>query len=207
MSDGYVKSAKSRAAGLLAALVVVTACAAAAGAQQEVPVSVKHLKRAERETWRGVLAWPERCEKEFEAAYPERDDYSGLEFHRLGRSLRLVEVTCDGGGIQPASVFILYDEQHPRAARPLKLKGFETADEAGRPLPYSEVRALTKFVARTRELHLMSKADATGTCGLYVRYSFASGAPRVVEARRQDDCGGPHATPDVTRWPPVRLKD
>lgn len=205
MPDGYVKCAKSRVACVFAALVVVTACAAAWGAQ--VPVRVKNLKRAEREMWRGVLAWPDRCEKEFEAAYPERDDYSGLEFHRLGRSLRLVEVNCGGGGIQPGSVFILYDEHHPRAARPLKLKGFETADEAGRPLPYSEVRALTKFVARTRELHLLSKADAMGTCGLYVRYSFASGAPRVVEARRQDDCGGTGGTPDVTRWPLVRLKD
>ncbi|MET0622412.1 MAG: hypothetical protein ABW250_05480 [Pyrinomonadaceae bacterium] len=206
MSEDYVKCAKTCAAGVFAALVVVMACAAPSGAQQ-VPVHVKNLKRAEREVWRGQLAWPDRCEKEFEAAYPEREDYSGLEFHRLGRGLQLVEVTCDGGGIQPASVFILYDERFPRAARPLKLKGFETADESGNPLPYSEVRALTKFVARTRELHLMSKADAMGTCGLYVRYSFESGAPRVVEARRQDDCGGPRGTPDVTRWPLVRLKD
>ncbi len=203
MSDGYVKCAKSRVPGVFAALVVAAACAAASGAQ--APVSVKNLKRAEREVWRGVLAWPDRCEKKFEAAYPGRDDFSGLEFHRLGPRLHLVEVTCDGGGVQPASLFILYDERHPRAARPLKLRGFDTSNESGRALPYSEVRALAEFVAPARELHLMSKADATGTCGLYVRYSFASGAPRVVEARRQDDCGGPRATPDVTRWPLVRL--
>ena len=53
----------------------------------------------------------------------------------------------------------------------------------------------------------MSKADAMGTCGLYVRYRFEGGGPRVVEARRQTDCGGPHGTPDVGRWPRVRLEE
>ena len=52
----------------------------------------------------------------------------------------------------------------------------------------------------------MSKADAMGTCGLFVRYSFRGARPRVVEARREDDCGGPRATPDTSRWPRVRLK-
>ena len=210
MTDCHLKQARAWVPCVCAALVFVGLAAAcgAAKASQRVPRVKKDLKRVERAAWHGVLAWPDKCEEAFQAAYADDGDYSGLEFHSLGRrGLHLVEVTCDGGGIQPSSVFIVYDERYPRAARPLKLKGFESADEAGRPLPYSEVRALTKFVAGTRELHLMSKADAMGTCGLYVRYSFAQGAPRVVEARRQDDCGGPRSTPDVTRWPPVRLRD
>jgi hypothetical protein len=53
----------------------------------------------------------------------------------------------------------------------------------------------------------MSKADAMGTCGLFVRYSFRGARPRVVEARREEDCGGgARATPDTSRWPRVRLK-
>ena len=127
----------------------------------------------------------------------------GLDAARAGspewnRGRYLVEVTCDGGGIQPGTVFMLYDSGHPRGARTLKLKGFEGE---------TEVRALPKFLPRTRELLLMSKADAMGTCGLYVRYSFATGRPRVVEARRQDDCGSPDGTPDTSRWPRVRLKE
>lgn len=49
-------------------------------------------------------------------------------------------------------------------------------------------------------------ADAMGTCGLFVRDSFRGARPRVVEARREDDCGGPDSTPDTGRWPRVRLK-
>jgi hypothetical protein len=129
-----------------------------------------------------------------------------LEFHRLRRGLYLVEVVCDGGGVQQGAVFALHDARRPRRARLLKLRGFDSRDETGRPLPYSEVRALTEFVPRTRELILMSKADAMGTCGLYVRYSFAAGRPRVVEARRQNDCGGPARSSDVTRWPRTKLE-
>src|SRR5215211_1407387 len=153
--------------------ILLIACAATAAAQG-VPRVKKNLTRADRASWRAVLRWPEACEEAYEASYPEGETYGGLEFHRLGRGRYLVEVVCDGGGIQPSAVFMLYDG---RRARPLRLKGFEGE---------TEVRALTKFVAPTRELLLMSKADAMGTCGLFVRYSFAGGRPRVVEARRQD---------------------
>jgi hypothetical protein len=186
-------------------LVFVLGCAGAYAARQ-VPRVKKKPTRADRAAWREVLAWPDSCEAAYEAAYPEGDEYGGLEFHRLSRGLYLVEVVCDGGGIQPSTVFFLFDERSRRRPRPLKLKGFDSKDTDGRPLPYSEVRALTKFVPRTRELLLMSKADAMGTCGLYVRYSFAGGRPRVVEAREQTDCGGPRGTPDVTRWPRAKLK-
>jgi len=205
MTDFYVAGSKARVPGVCAALVLVLACAGVCAAQG-VPRVKKSPTRTERAAWREVLVWPAACEEEYERAYQEGDDYGGLEFHRLGRGLYLVEVVCDGGGIQPSAVFVLYEEKRPRRARLLKLRGFDGEDGDGRPLPYSEVRALTKFVPRTRELLLMSKADAMGTCGLYVRYSFAAGRPRVVEAREQTDCGGPRGTPDVTRWPRVKLK-
>ena len=205
MPDAYVKSLRVRMRGVFAALALAAACAGTCAAQV-APRVKKNLTRADRAEWRALLAWPEKCEEGFEGSYSESDEYGGLEFHRLGRGRYLVEVVCDGGGIQPDAVFLLYDERRPRRARLLKLKGFDGVDERGGRLPYSEVRALTKFLPRTRELLLMSKADAMGTCGLYVRYSFASGAPRVVEARRSDDCGGPRSTPDTSRWPRVRLK-
>ena len=174
--------------------VLLFACATTAAAQG-APRGMKDVTRAGRAEWRRVLAWPESCEAAYEQAYPGEETYGGVEFHRLGRGRYLVEVVCDGGGIQPSAVFMLYDG---RRARALRLKGFEDAEE---------VRALTKFVPRTRELLLMSKADAMGTCGLFVRYSFRGARPTVVEARRQDDCGGPRATPDTGRWPRVRLKE
>ena len=192
--------------GVRVLLICVLVCAADAAAQQ-VPRVTKKPTRADRAAWRGVLAWPDTCEAAYEAAYPEGEEYGGVEFHRLRRGLYLVEVVCDGGGIQPSTVFFLFDEQSRRLARPLKLSGFDSKDDDGRPLPYSEVRALTKFIPRTRELLLMSKADVMGTCGLYVRYSFAGGRPRVVEAREQTDCGGLRGTPDTSRWPRVRLKE
>ena len=161
----------------------------------QTPRVKKRVTRAERAGWREVLRWPESCEEGYEASYSENETYGGLEFHRLGRGRYLVEVTCDGGGIQPGTVFMLYDG---RRARALKLKGFEGE---------TEVRALVGFDRRRRELSLMSKADAMGTCGLFVRYSFRGARPRVVEARRQDDCGNPQATPDASRWPRVRLKE
>ena len=182
---------KIKAAGAACALLLISAPYVAAQAPPRVK---KNVTRAERASWREVLAWPEPCEEAYRESYPEGETYGGLEFHRLGRGRYLVEVVCDGGGIQPGAVFMLYDG---RRARPLRLKGFE--DE-------TEVRALSKFVPATRELLLMSKADAMGTCGLFVRYSFRSGRPRVVEARRQDDCGRPDGTPDTSRWPRVRLK-
>jgi hypothetical protein len=180
-----------KAAGAACALLLLSAPCVAA----QVPPRVKqNVTRAERAAWREVLAWPEPCEEAYAASYPQGETYGGLEFHRLGRGRFLVEVVCDGGGIQPSALFMLYAG---RRARPLRLKGFEGE---------AEVRALSKFVPATRELLLMSKADAMGTCGLFVRYSFRGARPRVVEARRQDDCGRPDGTPDTSRWPRVRLK-
>src|SRR5687768_5759802 len=159
MPDVYVAESKSHVRGVFAALVLALACAGTAAAQG-VPRVKNDATRADRAAWRGVLAWPDTCEEAYEAAYAEGDEYGGLEFHRLRRGLYLVEVVCDGGGIQPSAVFFLFDQKSRRRARPLKLRGFDSADEAGRPLPYSEVRALTRFVPSTRELLLMSKADA-----------------------------------------------
>lgn len=185
----------------LCALVALSSVAAA----QEAPRKKRNLARADRAAWREVLRWPETCEEDYESAYAGEEKYGGVEFHALGRGLYLVEVVCDGGGIQPSAVFVLYDERRPRRARLLKLKGFDESDDAKRPARYSPVRALTKFDARRRELSLMSKYDAMGTCGLFVRYRFVRGRPRVVEAREQVDCGGPEGTPDTDRWPRKRL--
>lgn len=182
---------KIKAAGAPFALLLAFASVVAAQAPPRVR---KNPTRAERAGWRALLRWPDSCEAAYEESYPAGETYGGLEFHPLGRGRYLVEVTCDGGGIQPGSVFMLYDG---RRARTLKLKGFGGEEE---------VRALTKFDARASELLLMSKTDAMGTCGLYVRYSFRGPRPRVVEARRQDDCGRPGGTPDTSRWPRVRLQ-
>ena len=166
----------------------------APGVAAQTPRVKKNLTPADRAEWRDLLRWPESCEQAYREAFADEGQYGGLEFHRLSRGSYLVEVTCDGGGIQPGTVFMLYDG---RRARPLRLKGFGGE---------TEVRAVVGFDRRRRELSLMSKADAMGTCGLFVRYSFAGGPPRVVEARRQDDCGRPDGTPDTDRWPRVRLK-
>jgi hypothetical protein len=184
---------KIKAAG---AWLVLSLLFAPCAAGQAPPRVKKNVTRAERAEWRRVLRWPETCEEAYREAYAGGETYGGVEFHRLSRGRYLVEVVCDGGGIQPSTIFMLYDG---RRARTLKLKGFDESEEG--------IRALTKFVPPTRELLLMSKADAMGTCGLFVRYSFRGARPRVVEARREDDCGGTLATPDTSRWPRVRLKE
>ena len=191
---------------LICVAVLLGCCSAAA---QGVPRKKRNLTRSDRAAWREVLRWPEACEEDYESAFADEEKYGGLEFHALGRGLYLVEVVCDGGGIQPSAVFVRYDERRPRRAQPLKLKGFgardDGSDDAGRAAPDPRVRALTKFDGRTRELSLMSKYDAMGTCGLFVRYRFVRGRPRVVEAREQTACGGPDGSPDTRRWPRTRL--
>ena len=186
--------------------VLLGCCSAAA---QGVARQKRDLTRSDRAAWREVLRWPEACEEVYESAFAADGKYGGLEFHALGRGLYLVEVVCDGGGIQPSAVFVRYDERRPRRAQPLKLNGFgardDGSDDAGRAARDPRVRALTKFSARTRELSLMSKYDAMGTCGLFVRYRFVRGRPRVVEAREQTACGGPDGSPDTRRWPRTRL--
>lgn len=191
---------------LQACLFVLLGCSVTAAAQA-VPRGKKNLTREDRAAWREVLRWPAGCEEDYEGAYSPEEKYGGVEFHALGRGLHLVEVVCDGGGIQPSAVFMLYDESRPRRARLLKLKEFESGERgAGRPPSYPPVRALTKFDARRRELSLMWKYDAMGTCGLFVRYRFTTrGGPRAVEAREQTNCGDPEGTPDASRWPRKRL--
>jgi|SRR5919205_1078035 hypothetical protein len=180
----------------VAALLFVLLLLCASSAEAQSPRKMRDVTPEERAAWRGLLRWPETCETEYQATYGAAGEqkFGGVVFHPLGRGRRLVEVTCDGGGVQPSSVFMLYEG---RRARTLRLKGFDGEEE---------VRAVTGFDKRKRELFLLSKADAMGTCGLFVRYSFTNGRPRVVEARRQDDCGRPGGSPDTDRWPRVRLK-
>lgn len=188
-------------------VLLVVCCSAMTTAQPRAPRRKKNLTRADRAAWREVLRWPRGCEEDFEGAYVNDERYAGVEFHALGRGLYLVEVVCDGGGIQPGMLFMLYKESRPRSARLLKLKEFESGERgAGRPLSYPPIRALTRFDSRRRELYLQAKYDAMGTCGLFVRYKFTTrGRPRAVEAREQLNCGDPGGTPDASRWPRKRL--
>ena len=202
---------KSRALRLLVCrnvfVFALLGCCLTATAGQGVPRKRKNLTREDRGRWREVLRWPRGCDEDYEGSYSETETYGGVEFHALGRGLYLVEVVCDGGGIQPSTLFMLYDESRPRRARLLKLKEFESGERgAGRRLSYPPVRAMTKFDARRRELFLMGKYDAMGTCGLFVRYKFtARGSPRAVEVREQTNCGDPEGSPDTSRWPRKRL--
>src|SRR5688500_4124937 len=125
MPDARASSLKPCGRLLFAALAVLLSACAASASAQTAPRVKKSPARAERAAWRAALAWPDKCEDDFEAAYPETEEYGGLEFHRLSRGVYLVEVVCDGGGIQPSAVFVLYDERRPRRARLLKLKGFD----------------------------------------------------------------------------------
>ena len=188
----------------ISAALCVALLALSSTAPAQPPRRKNNLTRADREAWRKVLRWPDACEEAYREAYRD-ENYGALEFYSLGRGQYLLEVVCDGGGIQPGAVFLLYDDNRPRRARLLKLAGFESRDEAGRPLAYSDVRALTRFNPRRRELLLMSKYDAMGTCGLFVRYRFVRGRPRVVEMREQPNCGDPEGSPDTTRWPRKKL--
>ena len=95
--------------GAAAASFVLTLALAPLASAQGPPRVKKNVTRGERAEWRRALGWPDACEEAYRAAYAEAETYGGVEFHRLGRGRYLVEVVCDGGGVQPGAVFMLYD--------------------------------------------------------------------------------------------------
>lgn len=187
--------------------VVLLALAASTSAQ--VPRKGENLTRAERDAWYKILRWPAEYENNWRKAH-ENSDYGGLSFYDLGRGKYLVEVEAYPVAYQAGFIYVIYDERNkPNGpGRLLLLKGFESKDKSGHPLPYSEVSAaVTKFHAKTKVLEIYSKYRAAGDCGLYVRYKFINSRPVVIEAREQKgDLGGRRPSQlDPYRWPRKKL--
>jgi hypothetical protein len=197
---------RPKAAGIaFLILLLLTACVAA----QQVPRKKKNLTRADREAWHKILRWPVEYEDYSRKMY-ENSDYGGLSFYDLGRGRYLVEVEAYPVAYQAGFIYVIYDERRrPNGpGRLLLLKGFESKDKSGHPLPYSEVSAaVTKFHAKTKVLEIYSKYRAAGDCGLFVRYKFINARPVVIEARRQDcDVSGRRPVQqDPSRWPRKKL--
>jgi hypothetical protein len=189
----------------LVILLVMTASVAA----QQVPRKKKNLTFADREAWHKILRWPDEYEDYSRKMY-ENSDYGGLSLYDLGRGHYLVEVDAYPVAYQSGFIYVIYDERNrPNGpGRLLLLKGFESKDKSGHPLPYSKVSAaVTKFHAKTKVLEVTSKYRAAGDCGLYVRYKFINSRPVVIEAREQEcDLGGRRpAQLDPSRWPRKKL--
>jgi hypothetical protein len=198
MKRGLLKSA----CVAFVALLALASCAAA-----QTPAK-KNLTRADRDAWYKILRWPAELEDEWRRAH-ENSAYGGLSFYGLGRGKYLVEVDAYAAAHQSGFVYMIYDERKkPNGpGHMLLLKGFESSDEGGSPLPYSTVSAaFAKFHAKTRVLEIYSKFRAQGDCGLYVRYRFVGTRPVVVEARGRgcDDNGRP-GLQDYSRWPRKKL--
>jgi hypothetical protein len=197
---------RPKAAG--AAFLILLFLTASVAAQQ-VPRKKKNLTFADREAWHKILRWPVEYEDYSREMY-ENSDYGGLSFYALGRGRYLVAVEAYSANYQTGFIYVLYDERNkPNGpGRLLLLKGFESKDKSGHPLPYSEVSAaVTKFHAKTKILEIYSKYRAAGDCGLYVRYKFINARPVVVEAHEQKcDLGGRRPVQqDPSRWPRKKL--
>jgi hypothetical protein len=198
MKQGFLKTA----CVTLVALLALASCAAAQ------TLAKKNLTRADRDAWYKILRWPTELEDDWRKAN-ENSNYGGLNFYGLGRGKYLVEVKAYAVAYQSGFVYMIYDERtKPNGPeRMLLLKGFESSDEGGNPLPYSMVSAaFAKFHAKTRVLEIYSKFRAQGDCGLYVRYRFVGTRPVVVEARGRDcDDDGRPGLQDYSRWPRKKL--
>jgi hypothetical protein len=118
----------------------------------------------------------------------------------------IVALLCDGGAYQPVTIFMLYREGNPSSSKLLKLKGFDSTDDHGNPLNYSEVNGLCIFHKKTKELEVLSLHRGTGDCGLWVRKFQQAEGPVVVSAREKS-CGkgGNKSTTNPHRWPLKRL--
>jgi hypothetical protein len=175
----------------------------------QTPLKMTNLTKQDRAAWYEALKWPKGCEDAFQKTYnvSPGEDYGGLQFHDLKRGEYLVEVACYSGAYQPGSIFMYYNKQTPSSARLLKLPGFESEDDEGKALKYSEVSGLATFNKRTKVLEVFSKYRGVGDCGLYVRYRFMRGQPVVIEAREQDcDEKRIRRLTDPRRWARIRMK-
>jgi hypothetical protein len=165
------------------------------------------LTTKDRAAWYEILKWPKKCEEAFHQTSPLEKSNAGVEFYSLGRGEYLVEVVCYSGAYQPGSIIMYYNERKPLSARALKLKGFETEDEQGKSLGYSEISGLTEFNRKRKELEILSKYRGTGDCGMFVRYRITRGDAIVIEAREQE-CDDNRNSRDIDprRWPRKKLK-
>jgi hypothetical protein len=173
----------------------------------QAPGKKTNLTTNDRVAWYEILKWPKKCEEAFRQTSPLEQGFAGVEFYSLGRGEYIVEVVCYSGAYQPGSIFMYYDERRPLSARALKLKGFETEDEPGKVLEYSEINGLTKFNRKRKELEILSKYRGAGDCGKFVRYKIERGEAEVIEAREQE-CDDNRIGRDIDprRWPRKRLK-
>lgn len=193
-------------------LVIVSACLYLLCFDNECMAQTPHkttaLKRDDREPWLKLLKWPDGCEENFQRTYPDgiSQDYSGLEFYHLGQGQYVIQITCYSGAYQPGSIFMFYNQAFPSSTRLLKFKGFDSDDDNGKSLPYSEIDGLSTFHKKTQVLEIFSKSRGLGDCGLFAKYKFVKGMPLLIEAREQDcDKEPSRRRLDPSRWPIKKL--
>jgi hypothetical protein len=174
----------------------------------QLPKKKVNLTKKDRAEWFKILKWPQKCEESYQIAFKDTPSrYGDIEFHQISKGVYIVALLCDGGAYQPVTIFMLYREGNPSSSKLLKLKGFDSTDDHGNPLNYSEVNGLCIFHKKTKELEVLSLHRGTGDCGLWVKYKFQQAEGPVVVSAREKSCGkgGNKSTTNPHRWPLKRL--
>lgn len=188
------------------AFVAVFICQAAA----QVSAPKTNLTRADRESWRKVLQWPDEFEDRWKGSWKYTNSESGgLSFYQLGRGKYLVAINTWDSGYQPFYIFMYYDEltKSAKPARLLKVRRYDRDDEdehvSSRMI--TEVEGYPAFDEQRKELEIFSKARATGDCGSVVTYKVVR-ARLIPTAARVQACYDNNSqwVLDPRRWLKVR---
>jgi hypothetical protein len=145
---------------------------------QRVVLRKKDLKPEDREPWRKLLQWPDRCEQTFQASLEGEDpDQAGLEFYPLSPGKYLVQIACSFGPV----MYLYYDETSTLPARAIKFGEFPSTDENGAQLSYSELKfKVLIWGRRTHELEIYVEFDEISDTCRSARYKFVEGDPILL---------------------------
>jgi hypothetical protein len=128
------------------------------------------LTYSDREAWRRVLGWPDRCEATF--TYPDRE-FGGLYFYELNAGRYLAEVICTLGAYQGSQMFYYVRQERPGRAIGMQLLRFhvlEERDDGGglRLRETTEPHRTAQFEAASKHLTLLDRFRGFGDCGYLV---------------------------------------
>jgi len=204
----------SRDAAIAAVLLAVIAAAprsfGPSVASADAVPTIAHLSNrgnltySDREAFRRVLGWPDRCEEGFN--YPDRE-FGGIYFYELQTGRYLAEVICTLGAYQGSQMFYSLKQERPGGeihARLLRFSVLEERDDGGglRLHDTTEPRGNAQFEALSKHVILLDRFRGFGDCGIWSTYAFRSTDAELVAARAKLACDGKDAN-RAERWPEV----
>ncbi|HYE13291.1 MAG TPA: DUF1176 domain-containing protein [Pyrinomonadaceae bacterium] len=169
-------------------------------ARAATPPKSGELTREDRNAWRGILRWPDDCERAYERTSASVGGAAKLEFYELASGRHLVRVTCAGGAYQPSQVFALLDETGAQpSAKVIRFEAYESPGDDLEKVEAEELWGLADFDAKTKRLRVLNKFRGPGDCGTLATYAFNETGAKLVELRAKTRCDGRGAE-DPESW-------